>query len=207
MTDFEKIEKLREHADVTFEDAKAALEAANGDLLDAIIWLERNGKVKGPAESTHSTKYEDQAEYVSVSEKVKQSKKEKAPKEKKEKDSKDFSENMFVQGVKRVWNFLIGNSFVVSKNGKDYVVLPLLLARSIEICSDVSKSFMFTFVCLTFKREVNAASAYLYLEICSIMGFTLLNNPKSIVDPSSSTNNPDSFLLYILPELSLTGLL
>ena len=123
MTDFEKIEKLREHANVTFEDAKAALEAANGDLLDAMIWLERSGKVKGPAESTHSTKYEDQAEYVSVSDKVKQSKKE--TKEKKE--SKDYSESRFVQGVKRVWNFLTGNSFVVSKNGKDYVVMPLLL--------------------------------------------------------------------------------
>ena len=124
MTDFERIEKLREHASVTFEDAKAALDAANGDLLDAMIWLERNGKVKGPAESTHSTKYEDQAEYVSVSEKVKQSKKEK---ESKEKEPKDYSDSKFVQGVKRVWNFLIGNSFVVSKGGKDYVILPVLL--------------------------------------------------------------------------------
>ena len=123
MTDFEKIEKLREHANVTFEDAKAALDAANGDLLDAMIWLERNGKVKGPSESTHSTKYEDQAEYVSVSEKVKQSKKE----TKKEKEPKDYSDNGFVQGIKRIWNFLVGNFFVVSRNGKEYVVLPILL--------------------------------------------------------------------------------
>ena len=127
MTDFEKIEKLREHANVTFEDAKTALDAAGGDLLDAMIWLERNGKVAGPSESTHSTKYEDQKDYASVGDKVKQSRKEKEPKDKKEREPKDYSESKLVQGIKRVWDFLVGNFFVVSKNEKDCIVLPVLL--------------------------------------------------------------------------------
>ena len=49
----EQAEKLREKADVTLEEAKAALEAADGDLLDALIWLERQGKPSpGPAAPT-----------------------------------------------------------------------------------------------------------------------------------------------------------
>ena len=44
MDEFEKVEKLRQRADVSYEDAKKALEAANGDLLDAMIYLEKEGK-------------------------------------------------------------------------------------------------------------------------------------------------------------------
>jgi NACalpha-BTF3-like transcription factor len=41
----EKVEKLMEKADVGYAEAKAALEAADGDLLDAVIRLEKEGKV------------------------------------------------------------------------------------------------------------------------------------------------------------------
>ena len=41
----ELVERLREHADVSFGDAKAALEHTGGDLLEALIWLERQGKI------------------------------------------------------------------------------------------------------------------------------------------------------------------
>ncbi|MDR3364294.1 MAG: hypothetical protein LBS91_05025 [Clostridiales Family XIII bacterium] len=43
----EKMERLMESADVGYEVAKGALEAANGDLLDAIITLEKEGRL-GP---------------------------------------------------------------------------------------------------------------------------------------------------------------
>jgi hypothetical protein len=44
----EQVEKLRQKANVTYDEAKSALEACGGDLLDAVIYLERQGKVKAP---------------------------------------------------------------------------------------------------------------------------------------------------------------
>lgn len=41
----EQVERLREKADVSYEQAKAALEEAGGSLLDALILLERQGRV------------------------------------------------------------------------------------------------------------------------------------------------------------------
>lgn len=49
MVTLEQVERLREKAGVSFEDAKAALEAARGDMLDALIFLEKQGKVAPPA--------------------------------------------------------------------------------------------------------------------------------------------------------------
>lgn len=46
MATLEQVERLREKANVTYDEAKAALEACNNDLLDAIIYLEKQGKVK-----------------------------------------------------------------------------------------------------------------------------------------------------------------
>jgi len=49
MTEIEKVEKLREKADVTYAEAKEALDRSGGSLLDALIDLESSGKVAKPA--------------------------------------------------------------------------------------------------------------------------------------------------------------
>ena len=49
MISLEQVERLREKADVSYDEAKAALEAANGDLLEALINLEKQGKVNTPS--------------------------------------------------------------------------------------------------------------------------------------------------------------
>jgi len=49
MTELEKVEKLREKANVSFAEAKEALENSGGDILDALIYLEKKGKVTEPA--------------------------------------------------------------------------------------------------------------------------------------------------------------
>ena len=48
MDQLEKVEKIREKTGVSYEDAKSALEACNYDLLDAIVYLEKLGKIKAP---------------------------------------------------------------------------------------------------------------------------------------------------------------
>ena len=42
---FEQVDRLRERANVSYEEAKIALERSNGDLLDAMILLEREGRM------------------------------------------------------------------------------------------------------------------------------------------------------------------
>ena len=41
----EQVEQLRAHAAVSYEEARRALEACDGDLLDALILLEREGRI------------------------------------------------------------------------------------------------------------------------------------------------------------------
>ena len=46
MDHFDMTEKLREKANVSYEEAKAALERSDWDLLEAIVYLETSGKMK-----------------------------------------------------------------------------------------------------------------------------------------------------------------
>jgi hypothetical protein len=48
MTTLEQVEKLRTMANISYDEAKTALDATNGDLLEAIIYLEKQGKVTTP---------------------------------------------------------------------------------------------------------------------------------------------------------------
>jgi len=49
MTDLEKVEKLREKANVSYAEAKEALDKSNSDILEALIYLENQGKSTAPA--------------------------------------------------------------------------------------------------------------------------------------------------------------
>ncbi len=52
---FEKVDKLRERANVSYEEAKDALERSNEDILDAMILLEREGKTRKEGGECYST--------------------------------------------------------------------------------------------------------------------------------------------------------
>lgn len=55
MDELEKVEKLREKANVSYEEAKQALVSCNWDMLDAMVYLEKLGKVHGPNTSSYNT--------------------------------------------------------------------------------------------------------------------------------------------------------
>ena len=44
----EQVERLREKADISYEEARAVLEQCGGDLLEALILLERQGRTRAP---------------------------------------------------------------------------------------------------------------------------------------------------------------
>lgn len=63
MTNIEKVEKLREKANINYADAKDALERSNWDILDAMILLESEGKVptqRSIVEVSYTTKEDEQ---------------------------------------------------------------------------------------------------------------------------------------------------
>jgi len=61
MENLEKVEKLRTKADISYEKAKAVLEECEWDLLDAIVKLENEGKIKSDAaEFTTESSYTDE---------------------------------------------------------------------------------------------------------------------------------------------------
>lgn len=114
MEQLEKVEKLRERAKVSYEEAKEALEACNWDLLDAMVYLEKNGKVKGPEQETYSTNYEEQPQYVSVKDKVQ--------------EQKEASDGFFKKMGKLfglLWKKCLDNSFCVRRKEEEVIKIPV----------------------------------------------------------------------------------
>lgn len=108
MDNFEKVEKLREKADVTFEEAKAALEEANWDLLDAMIVLEKQGKAE-PRKESYSTK--GQSTELAVVDQ---------PEEKERKHG-----NSFTDKLKVLWHKSCENFFVVEREDERIIRIPI----------------------------------------------------------------------------------
>ena len=109
----EKVERLRERADVTYEEARAALEEAGGDLLDAMVILERMGKVRGPARSSYSTEYDEQKDYIRVRDKVEQQKK----------SAPSFT-HTFRRLIKTFFSFIRHTVFIVTKEDSIIFTMP-----------------------------------------------------------------------------------
>ncbi|MDO5539538.1 MAG: UBA/TS-N domain protein [Eubacteriales bacterium] len=114
MDQLEKVEKLRERANVTYEEAKEALEACEWDLLDAMVHLEKAGKAKGPAQESYSTSYEEQSQYVSVKDKVQE-----------QKDAGDSFFNKMGRLFKKFWEKCVNNSFCVKRKGEEVLKVPV----------------------------------------------------------------------------------
>lgn len=71
MDDLEKVERLRARANVSYEEAKKALEESGGDLLEAMVYLEKQGKVKQPGQTSYSTQYEESVDFGEAAKKDK----------------------------------------------------------------------------------------------------------------------------------------
>ena len=149
----EKVERLREKANVTYEEAKAALEETGGDLLDAVVLLERQGKVKEPSQRTFSTEYEEQKDYIKVRDKV----------EEQEKSAPSLGRTIggLFRGLIR---FIKKTTFIVTR-GEDTVftmptlVFALLLFFFWEVLAPVMIIALFFGVRYSFEGEEEAEKA------------------------------------------------
>ena len=109
MEKMEKVEALRNKAGVTYEEAKAALEANNWDVLDAMIALEKEGKVK----QTSSSKAEVLTGDVVT--------------ENGQKGSSEPKRRKFMNWIKDILRKANRNAFEVSKDGKIILTVPVLV--------------------------------------------------------------------------------
>ncbi|NLG24435.1 MAG: DUF4342 domain-containing protein [Clostridiales bacterium] len=110
MTQYEMVEKLREKANVSYEEAKAALEQSNWDLLDAMVLLEKQGRV-----GAEHVEYSTQPEHVEP-----------------EREERRSNRRAFAEGMGRFGRFVAGlvrrgnaNVFEVSRNGQVLFTLPV----------------------------------------------------------------------------------
>lgn len=54
------VDRLREKANISYEEAKIALENSNWDILEAMLYLEKHGKVNSPSVSIfYSNEYSE----------------------------------------------------------------------------------------------------------------------------------------------------
>ncbi|MCR4990289.1 MAG: DUF4342 domain-containing protein [Lachnospiraceae bacterium] len=116
---FEKVEKLRQKADITYEEAKEALEKANGDMLDAMIMLEKEGKTKAPKKESYSTDSDSDRYPLVVSD---------CCKNKKNKDERESIESWWItKKLKELWKKGNENFLVVEKDDRMILNVPLWL--------------------------------------------------------------------------------
>ena len=109
MDHFEMVEKLRQKANVTYEEAKAALEASDWDILDALVLLESEGKVKDTEKAPAFT-----------------------TQEKKESADKNQSRDSLSSGWAKLWAMIKklfqkgnANQFVITRGGQEMLSMPV----------------------------------------------------------------------------------
>jgi hypothetical protein len=131
MDNFEKVEKLRERANVTYEEAKQALENSNWDILDAMIYLEQNGKVPSPEKSNYTTK--DESIKIEV-------------------EDKEPKKSVW----HRFWTWCLkwikkgnDNCFCVDRYDKEIIKMPINVLIVLILCS-ASTVFWIMIICLFF---------------------------------------------------------
>jgi hypothetical protein len=117
MISIEQVERLREKTGVSYQDAREALEKTEGDMLDAVILLEREGKLHAPEGGGRARVEPEPKTYE-----------EPAPKAKKP-DGRTFGEmiDKFIAFCGRVIHAGSVNSFVVTKRGSKALEVPVLL--------------------------------------------------------------------------------
>lgn len=149
MDHLEMVEKLREKANVSYEEASAALEKCNWDLLDALLMLEGEGRLHRDAEAPKKEEYTTRAQ----------------PKPEKKNSHGGFA--MLMGGLAQVIRRLNSVQLLIKKNGETRLELPMSVVLllviisiwAVVIAGIVTMLFGYRFAVkgLSFDDSVNAA--------------------------------------------------
>lgn len=131
MNNLEKVEKLREKANISYEEAKAILEECEWDLLDAVVILESRGKIKNNDGRSFCTKNDSAGEEPKNPQQVIESY-QSYEQNKKEKNCRFF--DGLWKGVKFLFKKGCENKFLVKRNGNTVMDIPVLLLIVLMIC-------------------------------------------------------------------------
>lgn len=122
MENFEKVEKIIEKTGVSYENAKKVLEENNYDMLDAIIALERQGKVVTPKEGSYTAGAGQDMENVQKFELAQRQ------------YEKDCKKNNFKEGCRKIADFFkfifkksLEIEFCINKDGRCVAGVPVLV--------------------------------------------------------------------------------
>jgi len=123
MVNLQQVEELRKYANITFNEAKEALEETDGDILEAIINLEKKGIIKGPEGGGY---YSSKDSYEnSKSDEDKENNKAEFYDE----STTSFSEmlNKFMSFLKKIFKKGNRNIFKVTKDGEKIISIPVTI--------------------------------------------------------------------------------
>ena len=121
MDHFEMVEKLRTKANVSYEEAKAALEASDWDMLDALVLLESEGKVKdAPEAMEYTTQEKKEYSWNTGSGEVKVT------------ISSVLSK--LWAWVKKMFQKGNANQFVITRKGEELIAMPITVLALLLIC-------------------------------------------------------------------------
>ena len=121
MEKLEKVEVIREKCGVSYEDAKAALDACDDNVLDAIIWLERQGKSTKQS-ANYTTESAAQSEVSPEMQAAQTAYQESSKKS-------DFSENMssFWEKCKELFHKSVETKFIVTRHNEEFMAMPVII--------------------------------------------------------------------------------
>ena len=121
MDDLEKVETIRTKCNVSYTDAKAALDAADGNVLDAIIWLESQGKTQ--TTSAHAATESEPVDEPSAEMVAAQAAYEKSS------EKTDFSKKMdsVWEYLKKLFRLSLDTKFIATRRDAIILNIPILI--------------------------------------------------------------------------------
>lgn len=124
MDNLEKVEKLKEKANISYEEAKEILEQCDWDLLDAVIELENKGKIKIDSSGEYSTKGNASSDNPKNPQEVAESYQN--YEQNKNKNEKGFFDTLW-EAVKFITKKGCENKFVIKRHKEIVFDIPVLL--------------------------------------------------------------------------------